>query len=123
MKTLTTTVARILFAIPMLIFGMMHFMNAGMMAGMVPLPGGVFWVYLTGLGLVAAAISIFTQKFTKIACLLLAVMLMMFVLTIHLPGVMSGDPAKMQMAMPNMLKDMALAGAALLLAGIYNKEN
>lgn len=123
MKTLTTTVARILFAIPMLIFGMMHFMNAGMMAGMVPLPGGVFWVYLTGLGLVAASISIFTQKFTKIACLLLAVMLMMFVLTIHLPGVMSGDPAKMQMAMPNMLKDMALAGAALLLAGIYNKEN
>lgn len=123
MKTLTTTVARILFAIPMLIFGMMHFMNAGMMAGMVPLPGGVFWVYLTGLGLVAAAISIFTQKFTKIACLLLAVMLMMFVLSIHLPGVMSGDPAKMQMAMPNMLKDMALAGAALLLAGIYNKEN
>lgn len=122
MKTLTTTVARILFAIPMLIFGIMHFMNAGMMAGMVPLPGGVFWVYLTGLGLVAAAISIFTQKFTKIACLLLAVMLMMFVLTIHLPGVMSGDPAKMQMAMPNMLKDMALAGAALLLAGIYNKE-
>ncbi|MGE0566428.1 MAG: DoxX family protein [Bacteroidia bacterium] len=123
MKTLTTTVARILFAIPMLIFGMMHFMNAGMMAGMVPLPGGVFWVYLTGLGLVAAAISIFIQKYTKIACLLLAVMLMMFVLTIHLPGVISGDPAKMQMAMPNMLKDMALAGAALLLAGIYNKEN
>lgn len=122
MKTLTTTVARILFAIPMLIFGLMHFMNAGMMAGMVPIPGGVFWVYLTGLGLVAAAISIFTQKFTKIACLLLALMLMVFVLTIHLPGVMSGDPSKMQMAMPNMLKDMALAGAALLLAGIYNKE-
>lgn len=123
MKTLTTTIARILFAIPMLIFGMMHFMNAGMMAGMVPLPGGIFWVYLTGLGLVGAAISILTQKFTKIACLLLAAMLMIFVLTIHLPGVMSGDPSQMQMAMPNMLKDMALSGAALLLAGIYNKEN
>lgn len=123
MKTLTTTVARFLFAIPMLIFGMMHFMKADMMSGMVPLPGGVFWVYLTGLGLVAAAISIFIQKYTKVACLLLAVMLMMFVLTIHLPGVMSGDEAKMQMAMPNMLKDMALAGGALLLAGIYNKEN
>ena len=123
MKTLTTTVARIIFAIPILILGMMHFMNASMMAGMVPIPGGVFWVYLVELGLVGAAISIFTQKYTKMACLLLAVMLMMFVLTIHLPGVMSGDPAKMQMAMPNMLKDMALAGAALLLAGIYNKEN
>lgn len=123
MKTLTTTVARIIFAIPILIFGMMHFMNAGMMAGMVPIPGGVFWVYLTGLGLVAAAISIFTQKYTKIACLLLGAMLMIFALTIHLPGVMSGDPATMQMAMPNLLKDMALSGAALLLAGIYNKEN
>ena len=43
MKILTTTIARIIFAIPFLIFGLNHFMKADMMAGMVPsfLPGGV----------------------------------------------------------------------------------
>ena len=45
MKLLTTTVARYVFAIPFGIFGLFHFMNASQMAGMVPLPGGVVWVY------------------------------------------------------------------------------
>ena len=111
MDTLTTTGARILYAIPMAIFGIFHFMNGSAMAGMVPsfIPGGVFWVYLTGLGLILAAVAILIQKKARLASLLLAAMLIIFVLTIHLPGL--GD------SMPNLLKDAALAGAALGFAG------
>jgi putative oxidoreductase len=118
MQTLTTTVARILYAVPFGIFGLLHLMSAGNMAGMVPawLPGGVFWVYLTGLALLAACVSILLQKKTKLACLLLALMLIIFVLTLHLPGVMHS--ATMQMAMGNLLKDAALAGAALTYSGL-----
>jgi len=116
MNILTTSGARLLYAIPMALFGILHFMNASDMAGMVPsfIPGGVFWVYLTGLGLILAAVSIIIQKQTRLACLLLAGMLILFVLTIHIPGL----GADMQASMPNLLKDTALAGAALSFAGI-----
>lgn len=109
------TTGKFLFAIPMAIFGMMHFMMAAKMAGMVPsyIPGGIFWVYLTGLALIAAAAAIMMNKMVKTAGLLLGLLLMVFVLTIHLPMVMSGDEMKMAMAMPNMLKDVALSGAAI----------
>ena len=44
-------IGKYLFAIPMVIFGLFHFLNASAMAGMVPIPGGEFWIYLTGLSL------------------------------------------------------------------------
>ncbi len=118
MNILTTSGARLLYAIPMALFGILHFMNASDMAGMVPsfIPGGVFWVYLTGLGLILAAVSIIIQKKARLACFLLAAMLILFVLTMHVPG-LSTD---MQDSMPNLLKDTALAGAALSFAGLAN---
>ncbi len=120
MKLLTTTVARYVFAIPFGIFGLFHFINGSQMAGYIPsfIPGGVFWVYLTGVALLAACISIIIQKYTRWACLLLALMLIIFVLTLHLPGVF--DEATRQMSMPQLLKDTALAGGALILADKYD---
>jgi uncharacterized membrane protein YphA (DoxX/SURF4 family) len=116
MNILTTTVARLLYAIPMAFFGILHLMNGADMSGMVPsfIPGGVFWVYLTGLALISAAVSIIIQKKARLACLLLAAMLIVFVLTMHLPGL----GTDMQASMPNLLKDTALAGAALSFAGL-----
>lgn len=121
MKQLTTTVARVLFATPFLVFGFMHFMKGGDMAGYVPsfIPGGVFWVYLVGVALIAAAVSILIQKKAKLACLLLGIMLMVFVLTIHLPGLFNEDAMQMQMSMTMMLKDLALSGAALFFSGSF----
>jgi uncharacterized membrane protein len=108
-----TTIGRFLYAIPMAVFGIFHFINASSMAGMVPIPGGAVWVYITGVALLAAAISIMIQKKASLATLLLAIMLLIFALSIHLPAVIGGD----QNAMPNLLKDMALAGAALFMSG------
>ena len=71
MKILTDLVARILFIVPLLGFGSGHLMNAGDMAGMVPIPGGVFWIYLTGVALLAAAVSIIIKKKAALATLLL----------------------------------------------------
>lgn len=121
MNVLTDKVGRILYALPFAIFGLFHFMNASQMAGMVPIPGGVFWIYLTGLALLAASISILIEKKTRLACVLLGVMLVIFALSIHLPGVIEsgGEDA---VSMQNMLKDLALAGGAWVLAGNYESE-
>ena len=110
-------VGRILFALPFAVFGLMHFMAAGDMAGMVPswVPGGVFWVYLTGLALISATVAIIAKKHISLAALLLGILMFVFVLTIHLPMVMGGN----QMAMSSVLKDFALGGAALMISGLF----
>lgn len=120
MSLLTTKVGRWLFALPFIVFGLLHFMNAPAMAGMVPgfFPGGVFWVYLTGIAFITASISFIIEKRVHLAGQLLAILLLIFVLTIHLPAVIGGD----QSAMSQLLKDAALAGGALLLAGHYPEE-
>lgn len=114
MNILTTTVARFLFAIPFAVFGFMHFAAAQQMAGLVPIPGGVFWVYLTGAAHILAAISIIIQKKAKLGALLLGIMLLIFALSIHLPALLGGD----QNSMGQLLKDLSLAGGAFAFSGI-----
>ena len=49
MKTLTGVIARVMYGVPMILFGIHHLMKGGILAGVVPsyVPGGVFWVYFT----------------------------------------------------------------------------
>lgn len=119
MKNLKS-IGRYLFTVPFALFGIMHILMANDMAGLVPswLPGGVFWVYVTGLALIAAAVSFVTQKHTYLAGLLTAGLMLVFVLTLHLPGVIGGD----MMAMSGLLKDIGLGGGALLLAANYQND-
>lgn len=113
-------IGRIMFAVPFAILGLMHMMMASNMAGMVPsfVPGGVFWVYVTGIALIAAAVAIISKKQIYLASLLLAVLMLVFVMTVHLPAIIGGD----QMAMPSIMKDMSLAGGALIIAGLFKDE-
>lgn len=112
------TVGRYVYAIPMLVFGVMHFMRADGMAGMVPIPGGVIWVYITGIGLLAASVAIMTGKYAVLATRLLALFLFLTAFTVHLPDFMGGNQA----AMSQVLKDTALAGAALVLSGVFTPD-
>ena len=111
-----TKVGKIVFAIPFFMFGAFHFMNAGGMEGVVPsyVPGGVFWVYLTGVAHLLAAIAILANKMVRIAGILLGVMLILMGLMVHLPAFIDGN----QMEMANLMKNIALAGGAFIIAGL-----
>ncbi len=117
------TIARIAFAIPFVFFGVNHFIVGANMSGAVPsfIPGGVFWIYFTGLSLIAAAVSLVINIKAKLAMRLLALMLLIFMLTIHLPGVFTPETA-MQSTM-GFLKDMALAASALLFAEVADSKS
>ena len=115
-----TTLGRIVFSIPFLVFGIMHFMNANQMAGLVPIPGGAVWIYITGFAQIAAAISLITKIQTKLAMLSLAFMLLIFIVTVQIP--LLGNPQMMQMAIGNLLKDTGLIGASLFIAGNFATE-
>jgi uncharacterized membrane protein YphA (DoxX/SURF4 family) len=113
-----------LFAAIFLVFGLGHFSNASAMAGIVPIPPGTLWVYVTGVGHVAAALSIIIGKYDKLGSFLLGVMLLIFALSIHLPGMMNAaDAMAQQGAMGNLLKDIGLAGGAWIYAKSMAKDS
>lgn len=118
MKILTTTIARIIFSIPFLIFGLNHLMKADMMAGMVPsfLPGGVLWVYLSGAMLVSAAVCFIIGKYLREAGFAIAAFLLITIITIHIPGM--SNPQMQMIAFSGLMKDTGLIGGALLIAGM-----
>lgn len=122
MKTLTTTIARYLFGIPFFIFGLMHFSFADSMAMALPhfLPGGVLWIYLSGAGLIAGAISLYIQKMTNYAMIGVSIFLLSTIAMVHIPGIANTDPMMQQMAMSGLFKDIGLLGGALTYLGLYS---
>ena len=112
--------ARGLFALPFALFGLFHFVGAEAMAGMVPVPGGLFWVYFTGVALLAGSAGILTGILGKWAAYGLAALMVLFALTIHLPGL--GDPNMGQLSMISLLKDLALGGGALAFAAMFSAK-
>jgi putative oxidoreductase len=124
MKTLTTTVARILFGVPFLVFGLMHFAFSDQMAKAIPsfLPGGILWIYLTGTGLISAAISLYTEKLTKEAMIGLSIFLVLTIAIVQIPGMINPDPIRQQMAMSGLFKDIGLLGGGLTYLGIYTHK-
>jgi putative oxidoreductase len=113
-------IGTVLYALVIGFFGINHFLNGTGFQNTVPsfIPGGIFWVYLTGAALIAASISFLTGKQTKAAGLFLAAFLIIIVLTVHVPALMraTGSPI-VSIALTNLVKDTGLAGAALMIAG------
>lgn len=122
MKILTGVVARIIFTIPFLGFGTRHLIHANQMGGYVPIPGGAFWVYLTGAAMILASIAAITKIQGKLAMLLLALMLLIFVVLIQFPALLSSDIAVKMGGTISFYKDLGLMGGALILAGVFDKE-
>jgi uncharacterized membrane protein len=102
---------RFLFAITIFIFGVMNFMYAPEMVGIVPswLPGGVLWVYLMGATFFAIAGAILLKKKARLAALIFAALMLLFVLTVYLPKVLNGDMT----AWNGLLKDVLIGAGAI----------
>ena len=116
---LISRVAIYILALVMLAFGLRHFLAPYELLVKVPsfLPGGVTWVYVTGVAFILAALSFMTNILVRVAAYLLAILLFSFVFTIHIPNYMdTADAIYMQSALTNALKDSALAAFALYIA-------
>jgi putative oxidoreductase len=112
-----TRFAELFFALAIGFFGVLHFMHVDEMSGMIPdfVPGdGKLWIYITGAGLIAAALAIIINKVKKVACYLLAVMLLIFIFALHLQPALDGNPG-------NLLQDTALAMAAIIIGNRTSK--
>lgn len=115
--------ACVFFAIIAGLFGIYHLIYAENLAKKVPdfVPGGVIWVYISAIAFIVFAIAILLNKYTKYACYALGVMLIIFILTVHVPIVISEeDPYIKQETLLMMIKDIGLVMAAFLVG--YNSD-
>ena len=116
---LISRVSLYLLSLVMIVFGFQHFSRPRDLVNYVPdfLPGGIIWVYFVGIAFILVAIAFITNRMVKVAGYLLAGILLVFVLTIHLPNYLNaGDKDSKQMALISMLKDTAIACFALYIA-------
>ena len=115
-QTRLANVGRILFAIVLLPFGLSHFSMAEKAPEMLPafLPFPLFWVYFSGVALVAAALCIAFNRMVRPACFGFAAFLVLVIGMIHVPMLMAGVDTIHTVG--NLLRDIALLGASLFIA-------
>ena len=113
---------RYLFAIPMVVFGIQHFLYAGFIAVLVPswIPGHLFWAYFTGTAFIAAGVAITFGVLARLAAALLGLMLFLWVAVLHAPRVVAephnGDE------LSSLFVALALCGGSFVVAGTVSKE-
>jgi putative oxidoreductase len=117
-----STIGRILFALPFAFFGINHFVMMDYYLGMLTsfIPHTAFIMILTGILLISASISIITKKFVRLSTILLAVLLFIFIVTIHIPHLIKGIDTTATLI--SLLKDISLMGGSLMIAGIYTEN-
>ena len=117
-----TDLGRIIFAIPFALFGINHFLMMDYYVGMITsfIPFGAYTVVLTGLMMIASSISIISKLYVKFSTILLAILLFIFIVTIHIPHLFT--EADKTITIVALLKDISLMGGSLMIAGIYAEE-
>ena len=119
MHFLTHTLARVFYSVPFLIFGVNHIVNVQTVKDQVPncMPGDKpLWVLFTGACLIAASLALLFKKYGSLAGKLLDLKNIIILVTIHAPVIPSPE------AISNLLKDMALDGAALAFSGMLEDD-
>ncbi len=107
---------RLFFAIAMAVFGADHLTDAANIARLVPawMPAHLFWTYLVGVALIAAALSITLKKHARLAAILLGSMLLLFIAMLHIPNLV-GQPRDRVLWLTG-LRDLAFSAGAFAFA-------
>ena len=119
-------IAIYMLGIVLILLGIFHFMYPHDLIVYVPsfLVGGILWAYVVGAAFILVGISFLTNQYVKFTGYLLAFMLIIFILTIHVPNYLNaGDKDMKQMALINILKDLAITCFALhIAAGAHHQH-
>ena len=113
-------------SVVLIIFGIFHFLYPRDLLVYVPLSlvGGIIWAYIVGGAFIIVGLSFLTNQFVKFTSYILVIMLIIFILTIHVPNFMNaGDKEMRQWALISILKDTAIVGFALhIAAGAHHQH-
>jgi len=111
--------ARALYALALIPFGLAHFKYVKETVVLVPgwLPAPVFWAYFTGAAFIAVALAMLIGVFARLAAVLSVIELAAFALLVWLPRVIAGHLSAFQWG--EVVVTIALTTAAWVVADSY----
>jgi uncharacterized membrane protein YphA (DoxX/SURF4 family) len=114
----------VLFSIPIVSFGILHFQYASDVSTMVPswIPFHLFWTYLAGIGLLGSGISIILKIKTRLIATVLGIIIFIWFVTIHVPGVITSSLADLGDQIASAFLALFYSGIAFVIAGADKKK-
>jgi uncharacterized membrane protein len=106
-----------LLALFLAVCGIQHFVYCDFVTTLVPswIPEPRFWTFFTGIALVAGGAGILVPKTARLAAILSALMILLWVVLLHIPRALAGPNHAFETA--GVFEALAVSGIALLIAG------
>lgn len=113
------TLGNLAFAAPMAVFGALHLWAVDFVLPMVPsyMPWHLFWAYFVGVALIAASLSIAAKILVRWSGLLLALMMLLFVVMMDIPGAVATPGDRFGWTL--LLRELAFAAGGWLFAAPF----
>jgi uncharacterized membrane protein len=118
-----TLLGPILFSIPIISFGILHFIYAKNVADYVPswVPIHMFWTYLAGTALIGSGLAIILKIKSGPAATLLGTMIFIWFIILHIPRVIDSPIAYLGSEVTSAFIALAYSGIAFVIAGTSKK--
>ncbi len=114
----------ILFSIPIITFGILHFLYAKDVSTLVPawVPFPVLWTYLAGVGLTGSGISMITNVGSGFIAGLLGTMIFIWFIMLHIPRVIASSFSDTGGEVTSAFLALAYSGIAFVIAGTLKEK-
>ena len=115
-------IAHVLYGLSLIFFGTAHFIDLKDTLSLIPewLPGHAFWAYFTGGAFIAAGVSVLADRCARLAAILSAVQIGLFLLLVWVPIVAAGSKVPFQWS--ETILNAALLAAAWLVSNSYQNS-